>query len=166
MEKLINDFSFGLFFWQSLIFILLVFLLRKFAWKPILDAVNEREDGIKNALLSAEIAKRDMQNLKSDNEKLLAEARVERDVMLKEAREMKDKIVSEAKSEAQVQAGKMIEQAKAAINSEKNAAMAELKNQVSSLSIEIAEKVLKSELTDKASQTKLVEKMLGDVKLN
>lgn len=166
MEKLINDFSFGLFFWQTLIFILLIFLLRKFAWKPILDAVNEREDGIKNALLSAEIAKRDMQNLKSDNEKLLAEARVERDVMLKEAREMKDKIVSEAKSEAQVQAGKMIEQAKAAINSEKNAAMAELKNQVSSLSIEIAEKVLKSELTDKASQTKLVEKMLGDVKLN
>ena len=166
MEKLINDFSFGLFFWQTLIFLLLIFLLRKFAWKPILDAVNEREDGIKNALLSAEIAKKDMQNLRSDNEKLLAEARVERDVMLKEAREIKDKIVSEAKAEAQVQAGKMIEQVKEAINSEKNAAMAELKNQVSSLSIEIAEKVLKSELTDKASQTKLVEKMLGDVKLN
>ncbi len=166
MEKLINDFSFGLFFWQSLIFLLLIFLLRKFAWKPILDAVNEREEGIKNALLSAEIAKRDMQNLKSDNEKLLAEARVERDVILKEAREIKDKIVSEAKDEAQVQAGKMIEQAKAAINSEKNAAMAELKNQVSSLSIEIAEKVLRSELADKESQTKLVEKMLGDVKLN
>jgi F-type H+-transporting ATPase subunit b len=166
MEKLINDFSFGLFFWQTLIFLLLIFLLRKFAWKPILDAVNEREEGIKNALLSAEIAKRDMQNLRSDNEKLLAEARVERDVILKEAREIKDKIVSEAKDEAQVQAGKMIEQAKAAINSEKNAAMAELKNQVSSLSIEIAEKVLRSELADKASQTKLVEKMLGDVKLN
>ena len=166
MEKLINDFSFGLFFWQTLIFLLLIFLLKKFAWKPILDAVNEREEGIKNALLSAENAKRDMQNLKSDNEKLLAEARVERDVMLKEAREIKDKIVSEAKDEAQVQAGKMIEQAKAAINSEKNAAMAELKNQVSSLSIEIAEKVLRSELTDKTSQTKLVEKMLGDVKLN
>ena len=166
MEKLINDFSFGLFFWQTLIFLLLVFLLRKFAWKPILDAVNEREEGIKNALLSAEIAKRDMQNLKSDNEKLLAEARVERDVILKEAREIKDKIVSEAKDEAQVQAGKMIEQAKAAINSEKNAAMADLKNQVSNLSIAIAEKVLRSELADKDSQTKLVEKMLGDVKLN
>ena len=166
MEKLINDFSFGLFFWQTLIFLLLIFLLRKFAWKPILDAVNEREEGIKNALLSAEIAKKDMQNLKSDNEKLLAEARVERDVMLKEAREIKDKIVSEAKDEAQVQAGKMIEQAKAAINSEKNAAMAELKTQVSALSIEIAEKILRSELTDKASQTKLVEKMLGDAKLN
>ena len=146
--------------------LLLIFLLKKFAWKPILDAVNEREEGIKNALLSAEIAKRDMQNLKSDNEKLLAEARVERDVILKEAREIKDKIVSEAKDEAQVQAGKMIEQAKAAINSEKNAAMADLKNQVSSLSIAIAEKVLRSELADKDSQTKLVEKMLGDVKLN
>ena len=166
MEKLINDFSFGLFFWQTLIFLLLIFLLKKFAWKPILDAVNEREEGIKNALLSAENAKRDMQNLKSDNEKLLADARVERDIMLKEAREIKDKIVSEARDEAQVQAGKMIEQAKAAINSEKNAAMAELKNQVSSLSIAIAEKVLRSELTDKESQTKLVEKMLGDVKLN
>jgi F-type H+-transporting ATPase subunit b len=166
MEKLINDFSFGLFFWQSLIFLLLIFLLRKFAWKPILDAVNEREEGIKNALHAAEIAKRDMQNLKSDNEKLLAEARVERDVILKEAREIKDKIVSEAKDEAQVQAGKMIEQAKAAINSEKNAAMAELKNQVSSLSIEIAEKVLRSELADKESQTKLVTQLLGDVKLN
>ena len=152
MEKLINDFSFGLFFWQTLIFLLLIFLLKKFAWKPILDAVNEREEGIKNALLSAENAKRDMQNLKSDNEKLLADARVERDIMLKEAREIKDKIVSEARDEAQVQAGKMIEQAKAAINSEKNAAMAELKNQVSSLSIEIAEKVLRSELTDKTSQ--------------
>ncbi|WP_309614285.1 F0F1 ATP synthase subunit B [Flavobacterium sp.] len=166
MEKLIDDFAFGLFFWQTLIFLLLVFLLRKFAWKPILDAVNEREEGIKNALLSAEIAKRDMQNLKSDNEKLLADARVQRDVILKEAREIKDKIVSEAKDEAQVQAGKMIEQAKAAINSEKNAAMADLKNQVSTLSIEIAEKVLRNELADKVSQTKLVEKMLGDVKLN
>jgi F-type H+-transporting ATPase subunit b len=166
MEKLINDFSFGLFFWQTLIFLLLIFLLKKFAWKPILDAVNEREEGIKNALLSAENAKKEMQNLKSDNEKLLADARVEREIMLKEAREIKDKIVSEAKDEAQVQAGKMIEQAKAAINSEKNVAMAELKNQVSSLSIEIAEKVLRSELADKASQTKLVEKMLGDVKLN
>ena len=166
MEKLLNDFSFGLFIWQTLIFLLLIFLLKKFAWKPILDAVNEREEGIKNALLSAENAKKEMQNLKSDNEKLLAEARVERDIMLKEAREIKDKIVSEAKAEAQVQAGKMIEQAKAAINSEKNAAMAELKNQVSSLSIEIAEKVLRSELTDKASQTKLVVQLLGDVKLN
>ena len=109
MEKLINDFSFGLFFWQTLIFLILIFLLKKFAWKPILDAVNEREEGIKNALLSAENAKKEMQNLKSDNEKLLADARVERDVMLKEAREIKDKIVSEAKDEAQVQSFFLLE---------------------------------------------------------
>lgn len=166
MEKLINDFSFGLFFWQMLIFVGLILLLKKFAWKPILDAVNEREEGIKEALLSAKNAKLEMQNLKSDNEKLIAEARLERDAMMKEAREIKDKMINDAKAEAQAQGLKMIEQAKAAIQSEKNAAMADLKNQVSSLSIEIAEKVLKAELADKDSQTKLVEKMLGDAKLN
>jgi F-type H+-transporting ATPase subunit b len=166
MDKLINDFGFGLFFWALIIFVGLVLLLKKFAWKPILDAVNEREEGIKNALLSAENAKREMQNLKSDNEKLLAEARAERDAMMKEAREIKEKMITDAKTEAQEQGKKMIEQAKAAIQSEKNAAMADLKNQVSSLSIEIAEKVLKSELADKASQNQLVEKMLGDAKLN
>ena len=166
MEKLINDFSFGLFIWQVVIFVGLIFLLKKFAWKPILDAVNEREEGIKNALLSAENAKKDMQNLKSDNEKLLAEARAERDSLMKEAREIKDKMINDAKSEAQAAGEKMISQAKAAIESEKNAAMAELKNQVSSLSLEIAEKVLRDELSNKDSQTKLVEKMLGDAKLN
>jgi F-type H+-transporting ATPase subunit b len=166
MDKLLSDFSFGLFIWQTIIFIGLIFLLKKFAWKPILDAVNEREEGIKNALLSAENAKKDMLNLKSDNEKLLAEARLERDTIMKEAREIKEKMISDAKTEAQVQGLKMIEQAKAAIKSEKNAALAELKNQVSTLSLEIAEKILKDELSNKESQTKLVEKMLGDAKLN
>ena len=166
MDKLINDFSLGLFFWQFLIFVGLIFLLKKFAWKPILDSVNEREEGIKNALLSAENAKKEMQNLKSDNEKLIAEARLERDAMMKEAREIKDKMINDAKTEAQVAGQKMIEQAKASIQSEKNAAMAELKAQVSTLSLEIAEKLLKDELSNKESQTKLVEKMLGDVKLN
>ncbi|WNM19695.1 F0F1 ATP synthase subunit B [Flavobacterium capsici] len=166
MEELFGQFSLGLFILQFVLFIALVFLLKKFAWKPILDAVNEREDGIKNALLSAENAKKEMQNLKSDNEKLLAEARLERDSMMKEAREIKEKMINDAKSEAQVAGEKMIAQAKAAIESEKNAAMAELKAQVSNLSLDIAEKVLKSELSNKESQTKLVEKMLGDVKLN
>lgn len=156
----------GLIFWSVLTFLFLLFILRKFAWKPILDAVSEREEGIRNALLSAETAKRDMQNLRSDNEKLLAEARLERDAMMKDAREIKEKMISDAKTEAQTQGQKMIEQAKAAINSEKNAAMAALKNQVSSLSIEIAEKVLRNELADKSSQTKLVAQLLGDVKLN
>jgi F-type H+-transporting ATPase subunit b len=140
--------------------------LKKFAWKPILDAVNEREEGIKNALLSAENAKKEMQNLKSDNEKLLADARLERDAMMKEAREIKDKMINDAKTEAQTAGQKMIEQAKASIESEKNAALAELKAQVSTLSLDIAEKLLKDELSNKESQTKLVEKMLGDVKLN
>jgi F-type H+-transporting ATPase subunit b len=102
MEKLIDDFSLGLFFWQIVIFVGLIFLLKKFAWKPILDAVNEREEGIKNALLSAENAKKEMQNLKSDNEKLLAEARAESDAMMKEAREIKEKMINDAKTEAQV----------------------------------------------------------------
>ncbi len=164
--KLIDDFSFGLFFWQVLIFVGLILLLKKFAWKPILDAVNEREEGIKNALLSAENAKKEMQNLKSDNERLLAEARAERDTMIKEAREIKEKMINDAKTEAQAQGQKLIEQAKSAIVSEKNAAMAELKSQVSNLSLEIAEKLLKEELSNKESQTKLVEKMLDDVKLN
>ena len=166
MDKLINDFGFGLFFWVLIIFVGLVFLLKKFAWKPILDAVNEREDGIKNALLSAENAKREMQNLKSDNEKLLADARAERESMMKEAREIKDKMINDAKLEAQEAGEKMISQAKAAIESEKNAAMAAIKNQVATLSLEIAEKVLRDELSNKESQAKLVEKMLDDAKLN
>ena len=166
MDKLINDFSFGLFFWQTIIFVGLILLLKKFAWKPILDAVNEREEGIKNALLSAENAKKEMENLQSDNQRILQEARLERDAMLKEAREMKEKVIADSKSQAQAEGQKMIEQAKASIQSEKNAAMAELKSQVSSLSLEIAEKLLKDELSNKEAQVKLVEKMLGDAKLN
>lgn len=166
MNKLLEDFSFGLFIWQVLIFVGLIFLLKKFAWKPILDAVNEREDGIKNALLSAENAKKEMQNLQASNERTLQEARLERDNLLKDAREIKDKMIADAKEEAQTQGLRMIEQAKIAIESEKNAAMAELKLHVSTLSVEIAEKLLKDELSNKDSQMKLVEKMLDDAKLN
>jgi F-type H+-transporting ATPase subunit b len=166
MEKLINDFSFGLFIWQIVIFVGLIFLLKKFAWKPILDAVNDREEGIKNALLSADNARKEMLNLQSDNQRILQEARLERDSLLKDAREMKEKMISDAKNEAQIQGLNMIEQAKAAIESEKNAAMAELKSHVATLSLEIAEKLLKDELSNKEAQVKLVEKMLGDAKLN
>ena len=158
MGKLIDDFSFGLFIWQIVIFVGLILLLKKFAWKPILDAVNERETGIKDALLSAENARKEMQNLQADNQRILQEARIER--------EIKDKMIADAKNEAQAQGQKMIEQAKAAIEGEKNAAMAELKLQVSTLSLSIAEKILKEELSNKEAQTKLVEKMLGDAKLN
>lgn len=166
MEKLINDFSFGLFFWQAIILLVLILLLVKFAWKPIMESITAREEGIKDAIASAETAKKEMMNLKADNQRLLDEARAERDTMLKEAREIKEKMIADAKSEAQVQGAKMIEQAKASIESEKNAAMAELKNQVSGLSLEIAEKLLKAELSNKESQTVLVEKMLDEVKLN
>ncbi|GGD22935.1 MULTISPECIES: F0F1 ATP synthase subunit B [Flavobacterium] len=156
----------SLIFWTTIIFVVFFFLMKKFAWKPILGAVKSREESINNALAAAETAKLEMQNLTASNERLLAEARAERDAMMKEAREIKEKMINDAKSEAQVQGEKMIAQAKAAIENEKNAAMAELKNQVSSLSLEIAEKVIKSELANTEAQTKLVEKMLGDAKLN
>lgn len=166
MEKLINDFSFGLFFWQIIIFVLLLLLLRKFAWGPILGAVNDREEGIKKALDSAEKAKLEMQNLQADNEKLLQEARAEREMMMKEAREIKAKMIADAKEDAKTEADKMVAQAQAAIESEKKSAIAELKQQVASLSLEIAEKVVKHELSDKDKQLKLVEEMLGEAKLN
>ncbi|WP_457617010.1 F0F1 ATP synthase subunit B [Lutibacter sp.] len=166
MDKLIEQFSLGLFFWQTVLFVGLVILLKKFAWKPILDAVNEREEGIKNALDEAENARKEMQNLKSDNERILKEARAERDTLLKEAREMKESIISEAKGEAQLQANKVIEQAKATIEAEKQAAIVDLKNQVAELSIEIAEKVVKRELSDKDKQEKLVEEMLKEVTIS
>jgi len=166
MDKLVNDFSLGLFFWTAVIVVVLVLLLAKYAWKPIMTSITEREAGIANALASAEAARKEMHNLQADNQRILNEARAERDAMIKEAREIKDKMIADAKAEAAIQGEKIIEQAKAAIASEKNAAMAELKNQVSGFSLEIAEKILKNELSNKESQTSLVERMLEDVKLN
>jgi len=166
MEKLINDFSFGLFIWQIILFLLLLFLLRKFAWRPILKAVEDRETGIKDALDAAEKAKLEMANLQADNEKLLQEARIERDNMMKEAREMKTKMIADAKEEAQAEASKTIANAQIAIEGEKKAAIAELKQTVANLSIEIAEKVVKSELSNKEKQLALVDSMLKDANLN
>lgn len=166
MEKLLEEFSLGLFFWQTLLFGLLLFLLWKFAWKPILKAVNDREEGIKNALDAADAAKKEMQNVTADSEKLLKEARAERDALLKEARELKEGIVSEAKEQAKIEGDKMIKQAQATIESEKKAAVADIKAQVANLSLEIAEKVIKEELSDTKKQQKLVDDMLGDIKLN
>lgn len=156
----------SLIFWTTIIFILFFILLSKFAWKPILGAVKGREDSINKALASADAARLEMQSLNEENQRILQEARVERDAMLKEAREIKEKMIADSKLEAQVQGAKMIEQAKMAIENEKNSAMAEIKTQVSSLSLDIAEKLLKAELSNKDSQTQLVEKMLDDVKLN
>ena len=160
MDKLINDFSVGLFFWQSVLFIALILLLKKFAWGPILTAVEEREEGIKSALDSAEKAKAEMQALNADNERILSEARVERDLLLKEAREIKDKIINEAKELASTEADKILISAKEQINNEKMKAIIELKNQVADMSIDIAEKILKSELEDKNKQNNLIAEAL------
>ena len=130
MDKLLNDFSPGLFLVQTVLLLLLIFLMVKFAWKPILNSLNEREEGIQGALDAAENAKKEMQNLHADNEKLLKQARAERELMLKEAREIKEKMIADARGEAQEQANKMIVQAQESIRSEKHAALAELKNQV------------------------------------
>jgi F-type H+-transporting ATPase subunit b len=166
MEKLISEFSVGLFFWQTLMFLILMFLLKKYAWKPILDAVNEREDTIKEALDSAKEAEAKMAALTSQNESLLKEARIERDAILKEAKEAKNAIVAEAKSQATEVAEKVMDDAKSQIEMEKSKAVAELKGQVASLSIEIAEKILKGELSDKAKQETLVNNLMEDVNLN
>src|SRR5690554_5308966 len=152
--------GFGLVFWTIISFLILLFILRKFAWKPILGAVNSREESIKQALAAAEAAKREMENLHADNERILQEARLERENLLKEARELKNKIINDAREEAKLTTDKMIVQAQEAIESNKKSAIADLKNQVAELSIEIAEKVVKNELSDKAKQEKLVVDML------
>ena len=156
----------GLVFWTVITFLFLLIILKKFAWKPILGAVSDREEGIKKALASAENARKEMENLHADNERILKEARAEREALLKEARDIKIKMIDDAKGEAQAQADKIIEQAQAAIESEKKAAVADIKAQVANLSLEIAEKVIKEELSQKGKQQKLVEDMLGDIKLN
>lgn len=158
--------GFGLVFWTVISFLILLFILKKFAWKPILGAVSSREESIKEALAAAEAARREMENLQADNERVLQEARAEREAMLKEARDMKNKMIADAKDEAKLTADKMIAQAQEAIQSEKKAAIAELKGQVASLSLEIAEKVVKQELSNKGQQEKLVEDMLGKATLN
>ncbi len=155
----------GLLFWTLVSFIILYLILRKFAWGPILAAVKEREESIKAALDAADNAKKEMENLKADNEKILNEAKTERETMLKEAREMKSKLISDAEDEAKIKAKKMVEAAKTAIQNEKNSAMNELKNTVVDLSIGIAEKLISEELADKDKQLKMIEEILDGSKL-
>ena len=153
-------------FWTTLFFLLFAFLFFKMAWKPILKTIDEREKSIEDALAEAEKAKEEMAKLQADNQKILNEARAERDLMLKEAKELKTQIVNKAKEEAQVEAHKEIEKAKAIIQSEKQAAVKDLKNQVAEYSLVIAEKVLKSELKDQVAQKNHVEQLISDIKLN
>lgn len=156
----------GLIFWTGVVFLLLVGILGKFAWKPILQAIKTREKNISDALASAESALKDMRELRANNEKILAQARNERDALLKEARETKDSIVAEAKAKAQAEADRILSSAREQIVNEKNAAVADLKVQVASLSIEIAEKILKTELASDEKQKALVNNLMKDVNLN
>lgn len=166
MDALLNQFSYGLFFWQLIILLIVIFILGKFAWKPIVNALEEREKGISDALASAEKAKLEMARLTNENEQLLKEAREERDAILKEAKELKDKIVAEAKESAQTEGAKLIESAKREIEDQKLKALAEVKNQVSALSLDIARKVLTKEFEDQGKQEAFVADLLKDVKLN
>jgi F-type H+-transporting ATPase subunit b len=162
MEKLISEFSIGLFFWQSMIFIGLLFLLRKYAWGPILSAVNERESSIKEALASAEAARTEMESLQSDNQRILKEARAEKEALLKEANSTRADLINTAKEEAQAEADKILTQAQEAIQNEKRAAINELREQVGSIAMDIAEKVLQKELENKDKQVQLIDQLIQD----
>ena len=158
--------QFGLIFWMALSFLILMFILGKFAFPIIMKSLKEREDSITNALSAAEKAKKEMAALQADNEKLLVQARAERDLMLKEARDTKDAIVSEAKNKAQAEANKILATTRETINNEKNAAITELKNQVAAMSIEIAEKILRQELSNDEKQKALMDNLMKDISLN
>ena len=162
MEKLISEFSLGLFFWQTLIFVGLIFLLKKYAWKPILSAVNEREASIKYALEAAKEARSEMESLQSDNQRILKEARAQKEALLKEARTIRSEMINTAKVEAQSEANKILSQAQEAIQNEKRTAVNELKDHVSSIALDIATKVLQNELESKDKQMQLVSKLLQD----
>ena len=162
MEKLISEFSLGLFFWQTLIFVGLIFLLKKYAWKPILSAVNEREASIKDALEAAKEARSEMESLQSDNQRILNEARAQKEALLKEARTIRSEMINTAKVEAQSEANKILSQAQEAIQNEKRTAVNDLKDHVSSIALDIATKVLQNELESKDKQMQLVSKLLQD----
>lgn len=164
MDLILPDF--GLLVWTGLVFCLLLFLLAKFAWKPILSAVNEREGKISEALALAEKTKAEMQALKAENDQILKTARAERDAILKEAKEAANGMVEEAKNKAKDEAAKIVEAARQNISSEKAAAMADLKNHVASLSLEIAEKVIRQELTADDKQKALADKLATEIKMN
>jgi F-type H+-transporting ATPase subunit b len=166
METLLNDFSPGLFAVSTILLLALIALMVKFAWKPILNSLEERETGIADALAAAENARKEMQNLNADNERLLKEARAEREAMMKDARHISETLIAEAKEEAKEVTSALIEKAQISIEHEKQVALAELKKYVADLSIGIAETVIKKELSSKKDQLALVEEILKEVTLN
>ena len=158
--------EFGLIIWTLLAFLVVLFILKKFAWKPILNSLKERETTIADSLATAEKVKAEMSQLKSENEALLAKAREERAQLLKEARDTKDRIISEAKEQAKIEANKIVVDAQAAIEQQKMAALTDVKNQVGTLVIEVAEKVLRRELGNKSEQESYIKQLAEEVKLN
>ena len=158
--------DYGLLFWMVLSFSIVLFVLGKYAWKPILKSLKDREQSIEGALQSAEQAKVEMEQLQADNEKIIVEAKVERDKLIKEAREVKETIIKEAKTQASTEAAKLIETAREGIENEKATAITEIKNQVTLLSVQIAEKILKRELANKEDQQKYIDEMLKEINMN
>lgn len=158
--------SFGLIFWTLIAFVIVFLILKKFAWKPILSSLNEREKGIADSLSTAERVRAEMAQLKSENEELLAKAREERGAILKEAREIKDKIVNDAKEQAKAEANKIISEAQQAIQAQKMAALTDVKNQIGKMVVEVSEKVLRRELENKEAQEKHIAQLVESVKLN
>jgi|TARA_A200000159_G_C7114181_1_gene251974 F-type H+-transporting ATPase subunit b len=165
MEKLINEFSFGLFFWQLLIFVGLILILKKFAWKPILDTLNERENSIKESLESAQKAKDEFSKIKADNEKILNEARKERDFIISDAKKTGRLLVEDAKNAAKLESEKIIENARESMTNEKKLILKDLKSQVIDLSVDIASKILKKELNKKERQDDFTQKLIDEIEI-
>lgn len=156
----------GTIFWMVIVFGIVVFILRKFAWNTILSALSERENNIKNALRAADDARKKMENLKADNENIMAEAKKEKDKILHETMELKDKIIAEAKEKAEAEANINIEHARQQIQNEKVKAVNEMKQQITELSLLIAEKVIRKELEDETKQQEMIKKLVDGIKLN
>lgn len=165
MEQLLNDFSPGLFIMQSILMLAVIFLMVKFAWKPIVSSLEEREEGIKKALESAEEAKAEMENISSANEQLLKEAREERENLMKEARETKAKMIADAEEAAQDESAKIIAKAKVSIELEKKEALEQIKKEAAKLSVALAEKILQEELSSASKSAEHVDKLLKEVTL-
>lgn len=158
--------EFGLFFWTLVVFLVVAFILKKFAWKPILSALSEREAGIAESIATADKVKKEMAQLKNENEQLMQQAREERSQMLKEAKETKDRIVNEAKDAAKAEANKIIADAQQQIQQQKMAALTEVKNEIGKLAVEVAEKVLRKELATADAQSHYANLLAEEIKLN
>jgi F-type H+-transporting ATPase subunit b len=165
MEKLINEFSFGLFFWQLLIFVGLILILKKFAWKPILDTLNERENSIKESLESAQKAKDEFSKIKADNDKIISDAKKERDSIISDAKKTGREIIEESKNSAKLESEKIIENARESITKEKDLILKDLKFQVVDISVEIASKILKKEFNEKQKQDDYTQKLIDEIEI-